>query len=1816
MVRVAGTDHQIAASQVALHHHAAPPQALQQGSSSNAPQNAAISLAAEGKSQGKLTQVQQHTTSAEGSSPARQQKKAFSLSALLGLKKTSKSGAESSAMSRSAENPAKSTSLRELMAQDTARLTRSAGVRRQSLDDMAGRPMAKGESHAPESTAQQRQEQLHNFSQMRQAMLNKINHPEQAATSVAPAKRHHGADQPQPAAGPLHTEDTLSGADDDEFNQLHQQRLAREQASPPKPPRLGEATPVTAKFQPRLAPIVESVLEGLSAVPPKLQGQLAQASSALGATPLAMSLHNGKIALAQSNPPALNTLLLQTLGKSEQHYAAHHASEDGHQHLLLDGKGRLFDVKSNGSSYSVLHSSQSVEARETLTQAIAAKQRISMTVNDKTGEIALHIDGKAQRENLLRQPGEMHRAMLTGIHSHPAPDDPTQNEQVRLHDSKIHVLHPELEVWQQADDRSHSQLSRQADGKLYALEDNRTLRNLTDNQASEKFVDKIKSFAVGNRGQVAILTDTPDRHQMSFMPSLSAAPEQRVSVSLQFADPLQALKQGQAHLEAQSVAINQGRLFAADSEGKLYLGTLPQKGQTELPMKAMAQPALERHFGHDYQVSGFFTDDRGQLNALVKDNFKQQHACPLGDDHQFHPGWNLSDTLVLDNQLGLHHLTPQPDEVLDMGRQGRLTLQEGKVHYFDQLTNAWTGAEADCKQLKKGLDGDAYILKEGEVKRLSINQSSASIKQGADNLFTLPHLRHKPEPGSALPGLDKADKAQAMAVISANKYLALSEKGEIRSFQIKPGTQQLERPAQTLSREGLRGELKDILVDHQQNLYALNHDGEVFTQARGDWQHHREGSGWQKVDLPQVESGLKKLEMNDAHQPVATLEDGSQHRLGAQGWQAHSAPAAVSPAATRSAETVYSRLSEGMKGGVLPGSGVTVKASAQLGGQSGMENRKIASKFADRVRAYAFNPTLAPPRWTKNAAYSVQHNWQGREGLRPVYEMQSALIKQLEAHNVRQQGTQPDLHTRLAALNLGDEGKALVADLKRFGEELEHSATRSVTQLGQHQGVLKSSGDINPDFQPSSVKAMLQSMNINRSGHDLSKSLLQAVRAAAPSADSKLEKLLNHFVSAGVNMSHQKDDIPLGRQRDPNDRMALTKSRLILDIVTLGALHQLADKAALISGHNPDSTQLKQLRQAFDALREQQYGGNPVKHYTDMGFTHHKALEADYDAVKAFINAFKKEHHGVNLTARTVLETKGNEQLEHKLKDTLLSLDKGESINFSRAYGGGISTAFVPTLKKVPVPIVPGGGITLDRAYSLNFSRGTGGLNVSFSRDGGATGTISVSTGHDLMPYMTGKKTTEDNASDWLSKKHKISPDFRIGGGVSSSVQGTLQNSLKFKLTEGELPEFIHGLVQGKLTPAELMAKGIEHQMKQGSKLVFNIDTSAALDLRAGINITQDGSKPNTVTARVSAGLSAAVNVLSVSRERSTSQGQFGSTISASDNRPTLLNTVTAGANLTATVGVSHASTNNGKSVGTFPAFAATNVAVALALDNRTKQSISLELKQPEPITANDISELTSTLGKHFKDSVSSQLLEGVKTLEEPVEQLAVLKKHFSAQNVVGDERYEAIRSLNTLALRQQALEGNQQELVSASHSTDYNNLSKLNSDGLFQLLHQHINASLPPSNAQRLSGMMESNNVLNGLIKQLQSTPFSSASIALELKDELREKTQQAVLEGKIGRDEVGLLFQDRNNLRIKSVSVNQSVSKSEGFSTPALLLGTSNSAGLSMVRNAGTINFKYGQDQETPRSFTLEGEIAKANPQVASALAELKKEGLEIKS
>ncbi|GAB7204051.1 hypothetical protein DZJ_03140 [Dickeya ananatis] len=49
-------------------------------------------------------------------------------------------------------------------------------------------------------------------------------------------------------------------------------------------------------------------------------------------------------------------------------------------------------------------------------------------------------------------------------------------------------------------------------------------------------------------------------------------------------------------------------------------------------------------------------------------------------------------------------------------------------------------------------------------------------------------------------------------------------------------------------------------------------------------------------------------------------------------------------------------------------------------------------------------------------------------------------------------------------------------------------------------------------------------------------------------------------------------------------------------------------------------------------------------------------------------------------------------------------------------------------------------------------------------------------------------------------------------------------------------------------------------------------------------------------------------------------------------------------------------------------------------------------------------------------------------------------------------------------------------------------------------------------------------------------------------------------------------------------------------------------------MTKLLGKINFSYGQNQNNPASFSLEGAIAKASPEVSQAVNHLHQQGITL--
>lgn len=315
------------------------------------------------------------------------------------------------------------------------------------------------------------------------------------------------------------------------------------------------------------------------------------------------------------------------------------------------------------------------------------------------------------------------------------------------------------------------------------------------------------------------------------------------------------------------------------------------------------------------------------------------------------------------------------------------------------------------------------------------------------------------------------------------------------------------------------------------------------------------------------------------------------------------------------------------------------------------------------------------------------------------------------------------------------------------------------------------------------------------------------------------------------------------------------------------------------------------------------------------------------------------------------------------------------------------------------------------------------------------------------------------------------------------------------------------------------------------------------------------------------------------------------------------------------------------------PIMATTGAGVRYSFDNRTKQSLSLELTQPHRLAATHLDKLTESLTKAFPDRATAQLMDSLKdpaadsgqTAKTNNEKLDALLNHFGEHETQGkvtnNAQYAAIRELVKLRQQREALNLHVPLPAGAETQSSYNNLAKIDSNGLLHwlgdMLSHETESNHELSNANRIRAMMEQDAHLSGLIKQMQLSPDTQAVVTLEPKDEVKEQLNTDWMAGRISRNELETRLQTRSNMRIKSIAFTESKSKSDGVTSPQFLLGGGSNVSVAKSRNLGKISFSYGRDQQSPLAYTLEGEMAKrSTEQLAQPLQAAQQNGRVLKS
>ena len=1501
---------------------------------------------------------------------------------------------------------------------------------------------------------------------------------------------------------------------------------------------------------------------------------------------LEMSLDGkGKLQVGENTPTALRQLLQNTLGQPQRSYLAHHGQPDGDQ-LLMDKQGNLLHLQQTPAAIAVLHSSR----------PSAAKQALDATLGGRVPGYALSREGNtisvtAQgEENRTRRDldvtGRAHLAQLTGIH------EDSEGQRLRLHDDRLYRFDIRSQAWTPHPDDDgvpFKQLALQADGRIYALHGDALVDMSADEPLEPIEARDVRSFSVAADGIAALLCGQGNEQSIRLVGNGTA-----IDIALNGIDA-----------EATRIGLTRERLYLMDQAGRLHSGERPENGARLVLILDLDSIPDGDTLGKTHFAEGFMQDDQARLNLLIKDPQGHLHSQPLKRDALTTQGsWNLSDALVIDNRRGLPSAIPSAVNSLNLGRLGHVALEGGELQRWDTAANAWaaTGIKK-VERLQLGMDGKPYVVQDGKLLKLNVSASVGRFAHDGNQSLAPAGQNIKVAVGGAVS--DKTDDVRAFAMVNDNLFVTLDGAGQLELHDNG-------KAARALPRAGLDGEIRSLALDSQQNLHALSENGTLYRLPRKDWQASpaQQGEpGWTTLATP---DDLPVASLRTAHGNALLIalrgaEDKELQHDGTS-WRPHS-PAPLTP--PQVLKELFERVRDDNKTWKL--GGLTVRASLSRLGRSNVENRHRSSK-ADFIRAHVFKPTLETPRPLKNLGYNLQHRWQGREGLSDVYQAEGAAFQRLKA--IAQSGTaQPaageDLKSRIARLDLGEQGKPLSEALETFRTQLQESITRTLVSLGKEKGLLNLHGEPLEGFKPPLLGGLKQKLNPYNSGEDLARQLRDGL-AQLGSTPRRSVELLDLFDEKGVALSPQKSEIPLGRNRDPGDDSALLKARLALDVTTLHELSSLTERIAA----NAEASVPEDFPQALSRLRDHGYGDNPLKVVTDMGFRGHASLEADYDAVKAFLNAFKKTDHAVHINLRSAFGG-DSADMAKGLKAALKEIESDHELHIHRTYGASANT---PTTGPGGTPLTfPNGRLAGERGYSLTFEIADGKLTATFIRQGGGSASVGVGIrertlrrNHDLGPEREGGFS------------------FPLDAYVKGTLGGSQRDALLFTLSEGEVDQFVDDLLQGKLNPYELMKKGSDHEVQHGYRLNFDIDAGASANVGQGFNLHEkEKGSPFAGVARFRAAVEVNLNLLNYSTYRQTNSNSAGRLQEEGGlNRPRLLNQVEVKGALQAQLIAGHenqeakeaakAATAAGLPKPPVP-FETTSLNLGVtgsaSVEMKTTKRFKFLFKPAQPLTGGDLTNLGDTLDKAFRDKASGTLLKEIGAEKDLDKRLAALQDAFGDREVINDDQHAALKSLRQATDRQEAAKAGHNMLDYMRLESSYSNLSRLDEASLLTRLSAELNPHHARSNAEYIANLMKMDPKLEALVKQLQDTPGTMARVRLEFKDEVAARVDKGSRDGTMDQDELIALLGDRNNMRLKAIMVFQTVGKNEGFVSPTPLLGYSSGTSLNLIRSLGRANFEYGRDQDTPKGYKLEGDIALYDKPTQEAITALKREGYDLK-
>ncbi len=1475
---------------------------------------------------------------------------------------------------------------------------------------------------------------------------------------------------------------------------------------------------------------------------------------AMALTPrLSMALHNQKLVFgAPGQTNRTERLLEGILSKHDQRYqglAELNQNAEKTEYLLVDSQHRLLHAHASDTAISLFKSS----------------------------------DNRPYSASHVALPTDAHRAQITGVHKD------ASNTAWRIHENKLYAL--QGGQWQEnTQGATLKTLHNIGDGQLFGLNDEGNVFSLNDLNTPLPFEHKVTALGRSPDGELMALSeDTQGQHLLVQRNALGpGVHDAHHLIAPTGTDNDEAMK-------PKSVAIAGQRLLTTTASGKLLQATMPtvnERQETrfvtgELTLQeAPPSRTLQAAFGN-HTVSDFFHDDNNVLHARVKDQQGLEHSAAWDDKRQdFVPGWSMAP-LVMDRQHGLPVLAPDAAAQIQLPR-GKIAHHDNTLLVQDPRTEEWKKTtEKDIKALQAGQDGFAYLIdKDGKLKQLKVAPQAAAHDMGRGADLAL-QGRGTEAKGTAMRGAEHlvADK---LAVQNDQNFMTLSE-GELRLHDQNGERALLPKPPGT-------GDIQAISTGGK-HWFALR-DGTLF-QLTGDDANARKLNPqrtWHPVlgpDTP-LDATLEDLRPNHDGRLLATTSTGEFVKT-AVGWEA----ATPAPPPLRNDHAAFNRLAAAEPETLRRG---TTKVTVNVMGSNNVESMK-AKQFAPASLTQNYLTShLSLTGAAKVPADSIQHAWKGREGLKPIYTEETALLRELHTRAATATGTAARTPARPMAARIEDlaprlmspEASELAELFNWFQTSVTEDLQKTLRELAQDEGALLKNGAINPAFRG------------KPRNNDMLPDVASVLRHSGIDNAHEVGQLLTTLQNAQFTLARRNTQSPLDGSRTQGDHQALLRARLALDVKVLNdisaALDGFADEVK-----KPGAKDFGTIATALATLHNEAYEGSPVKRYTDAGFRDHASLEASYDATKNLLKHLRKDNHPLKRNVLQGLQTPAgpnNADVTLALTEALMNLEPRESLKLNRNYGGGITGGVAGPAE--PAFLGFRGNIDPERTYGLTFTRFDRGLKVSMSREGAISGTGSFGFGG-------GKSDTKTTPGD--SHANIQSNGGWFGGSLDAKYKYANSTALSFFIRDDEIDDFITDLMQtqlasskrpaqGGLKPMELMDRGVEKEVRTTGKHAFDLD--AGVNLESRTNKGQTDAEPVAGFMRFGAGLLGTVSLLSAERERTEGHGSDGlHTDIYSSNRARFLEkgSVTGYARMFSTVFTSRP--NNLFVAGGVPL----GVSATLAFDNKTGKTYDVRFKNALPLQHADVKALSESLEKAFPGMSKNPSPEG-KNPEQVLQDLK--RKYQTAQPDQNDAQYAARQSLRQLDRQNTAASQGSSLMSLMDMVVKHNNVNRLDqaapSKRQIDRVKQMLGRDCNEGNARRIHDMMSADPQFKGLLDAMKDTKGTTrAEIKLEVRDDIKQLIEDGALNGTLSDEMLKNILGDKNNLRIKSIAVFKTAAKEDSFGTPFPFVSYKSGSALSIERLMGEVTFDYGMDQTNPKKATADGDIAdRGDPQPAHELGQ----------